>query len=109
MKHYTISELPQKELMPGIALKSAYLDNVMVTFVTLEQDVVLPVHSHPHEQITVVISGKMRFSVEDEEMIISAGHVVCIPSGAKHGAFVLEGPCVAYDCWSPVREDYIVG
>ena len=106
MKHYTISELPVKELMPGITLKSAHLDKVMVTFVTLQQDTILPEHSHPHEQITVMISGKLRFTVADEEVVLSAGHVVCIPSDTKHGALVLEGPCVVYDCWSPVREDY---
>ena len=108
MKFFEISGLPHREMLPGITLKSVHLDNLMVTFVTLAAGSVLPQHSHPHEQISVIISGSLRFSVEGEERIVSAGHAVCIPSNALHGAVVVEGPCVVYDSWSPVRSDYIL-
>lgn len=108
MKFFTIPDLPQKELMPGITLKSVHLDNLMVTFVTLAPGAVLPEHSHPHEQISVVISGALKFKVEGEERIVSAGHAVCIPSNALHGAVVVEGPSIVYDSWNPVRADYIL-
>lgn len=108
MKFFTISELPQKEIMKGISLKSVHLHNLMVTFVTLESGAVLPEHSHEHEQISVIISGVLRFSVEGEERIVSAGQAVCIPSNALHGAEVIEGPCIVYDSWNPVRTDYII-
>ncbi|MCX7677996.1 MAG: cupin domain-containing protein [Spirochaetes bacterium] len=108
MKFFKISNLPQKEILQGITLKSVHLQNLMVTFVTLAPGTVLPVHSHEHEQISVVISGMLRFFVEGEERIVGAGDVVCVPSHALHGAEVIEGPCIVYDSWSPVRKDYIV-
>jgi len=108
MKFFTISELPQKEVLQGITLKSVHLQNLMVTFVTLAPGAVLPEHSHEHEQISVIVSGMLRFTVEGEERIVSAGHVVRIPSNALHGAEVIEGPCIVYDSWSPVRNDYII-
>jgi len=108
MKFFTLSELPSKEVLKGITLKSVHLQNVMVTFVTLAPGAVLPEHAHAHEQISVVISGSLRFSVEGDERIVSAGHAICIPSNALHGAEVIEGPCVVYDSWSPVRSDYII-
>ncbi len=108
MKFYKIAELPHKEVLQGITLKSVHLQNLMVTFVTLEPGAVLPEHSHEHEQISVVISGTLRFSLEGEERIISAGHVVCVPANALHGAEVIEGPCIVYDSWNPVRADYII-
>lgn len=108
MKFFEIPKLPQKELLPGITLKSVHLENLMVTFVTLAQGAVLPEHSHPHEQISVVISGMLRFKVEGDERIVSAGHAICIPSNALHSAVVVEGPSVVYDSWSPVRADYIL-
>jgi quercetin dioxygenase-like cupin family protein len=108
VKFFEISGLPHREMLPGITLKSVHLDNLMVTFVTLAPGTVLPDHSHPHEQISVIISGSLKFSVEGDERIVSAGQVICVPSNALHGAVVVEGPCVVYDSWSPVRADYII-
>jgi unsaturated pyranuronate lyase len=108
MEHKIIKDLPNKELADGVVMRSAYLKNVMVTFVDLAQDSVVPLHSHPHEQISVIISGRMKFSVDGEEREVGPGEVVLVPSDAEHGVEVTEGPAVAYDCWSPVREDYIL-
>ncbi|HSV98177.1 MAG TPA: cupin domain-containing protein [Spirochaetota bacterium] len=103
-----IFKLPTKEIAPGVIMRSVHLDRVMVTFVDLGEGAVVPEHSHPHEQITVVISGKLRFRVGEEETVMGPGEVVTIPSGIRHAAVAEDGPCVAYDCWSPVREDYVL-
>jgi len=108
MKHLVIKELPNKELAPGVTMRSAYLTQVMVTFVDLADGSVVPEHSHPHEQISVIVSGQLLFSVEGEERLVRGGEVVLIASGARHGVKVVGGPAVAYDCWSPIREDYIL-
>jgi quercetin dioxygenase-like cupin family protein len=108
MKHKVIKNLPSKELAPGVVMRSAYLNNVMVTFVDLAAGSVVPLHSHPHEQISVMISGSLLFTVAGETRTARAGEVVLIPSGVEHGVEAREGPAVAYDCWSPVREDYIL-
>lgn len=108
MKHLVIQEQPCKELAPGVVMRSAYLDKVMVTFVDLEEGSVVPPHSHPHEQISVIISGRLLFTVEGKEKVVKGGEVVLVPSGAEHSVLTLDGPAVAYDCWSPIREDYIL-
>ncbi len=108
MEHKVIKELASKELADGVVMRSAYLKNVMVTFVDLAQESVVPVHSHPHEQISVVISGRMKFIVDGEEREVGPGEIVLVPSGVEHGVVVTKGPAVAYDCWSPVREDYVL-
>jgi quercetin dioxygenase-like cupin family protein len=89
-------------------MRSAFLKNVMVTFVDLAAGSVVPVHSHPHEQISVMISGSLLFKVAGEEKMARAGDVVLIPSGVEHGVIATQGPAVAYDCWSPIRQDYIL-
>ena len=108
MKHKVIKKLASKELAPGVVMRSAYLNNVMVTFVDLAAGSVVPVHSHPHEQISVMIAGSLVFTVAGEKRTARAGEVVLIPSGVEHGVVAAEGPAVAYDCWSPIREDYIL-
>ncbi len=108
MKHFVIKDLASKELAPGVRLRSAYLENVMVTFVDFEEGATVPMHSHPHEQISLVISGRLLMEIDGEEKQIKPGEVALVPSGAEHGAKAAFGPCVAYDCWSPIREDYVL-
>ncbi|RPI96097.1 MAG: cupin domain-containing protein [Spirochaetales bacterium] len=103
-----ISNLRSREIAPGVVMRSAHLEKVMVTFVDLGEGAVVPEHSHHHEQITVVISGKLRFRLGEEEALMGPGEAVTIPSGVRHAAVAEGGPCVAYDCWSPVREDYVL-
>lgn len=64
----------------------------------------LPMHSHHHEQITYVQSGKIRLTVGDQTQEISAGEGVMIPGGVTHGGTVLEETDVI-DVFNPVRED----
>ncbi|TAL31124.1 MAG: cupin domain-containing protein [Spirochaetes bacterium] len=108
MAHVRIDELPGKTIAPGIMLRSVHLERLMVTFVTLGEGAVLPLHAHPHEQITVVIAGALKFTLEGEDHTLRAGDAITIPPGAKHAAAALDGPCTVYDSWSPVRDDYIL-
>ncbi len=107
MKYNVISELPCREMAPGVTMRQVHLENVMVTFVELEEGAVVPPHSHEHEQISLVISGSLFFNVEGAERLVKCGEAVLIPSGAEHSVSAISGPAVAYDCFSPVRKDYI--
>ncbi len=104
--YFTIEELPGTEMLPGITRRAAWLDNVMLTFFTFEPESVVPGHQHSHEQITIVVRGAMEFSMGETTRVLRAGDGVCIPSGVFHGARVLSEPTVAYDAWSPPRDDY---
>lgn len=65
-----------------------------------------PRHSHPHEQISLVVSGRVRFWLQGEERVLRAGDAVHIPGGTEHGAELLE-PSLIYDLYHPVREDML--
>ncbi len=47
-------------------------------------------HAHPHEQIIVVLSGRIRMTVGDEVAEIGEGQAVHIPPNLPHAADVLE-------------------
>ena len=68
---------------------------------------VTAVHSHPHEQITIVEKGRVRFEVDGRERIATAGDVLHFPSRVRHGATMLEEEVVLIDIFSPVREDFL--
>ena len=65
----------------------------------------LPEHSHPHEQITKVISGTLELYSEGKTYVLRAGSVAVIPPNIIHsGKAVTE--CHIIDAFYPVREDY---
>ena len=73
--------------------------------VNIEKGAVLPVHSHVHEQITQVISGKLQMTIDGKTQILDSNSINIIPSNTEHGALALTD-CVVIDTFYPVREDY---
>jgi len=68
----------------------------------------VPTHSHPHEQIGMVYSGKARLKIGYEERIVQKGDFYCIPAGVPHSDTCLgDEPFVMLDIFYPVREDFI--
>jgi quercetin dioxygenase-like cupin family protein len=66
----------------------------------------LPIHSHPQEQITHVLSGRIRFTVDGQTREVGAGDSLYLASNAPHGAETVEA-AVVIDTFSPPREDYL--
>jgi quercetin dioxygenase-like cupin family protein len=71
--------------------------------------VVTAVHSHPHEQITLVERGRVRFCVDGAPVLAAAGDVLHFPSNVEHGATMLDEEVVLIDIFSPIREDFLPG
>lgn len=74
--------------------------------VSFQAGATVPEHTHPHEQIGYLSSGRLRFRIGDDEREIAAGDSWLIPSGVPHVVTALE-PSVAIDVFSPVREEYL--
>ncbi|MCP4542996.1 MAG: cupin domain-containing protein [Chloroflexi bacterium] len=106
MSFFTVNELPETEMLPGIVRRAVYLEHAMMTFFDFAPGSVVPLHDHPHEQITYVVQGAMEFTLGDKTQMLRAGDVVCCPSGVPHGAVVLDEPTVAIDAWHPLRKEY---
>ena len=71
----------------------------------------VPMHSHEHEQITQVVSGRMRFHFgadRSETVEIGPGAMVVIPSNVPHEALCI-GDVEEIDIWSPRRDDWLDG
>lgn len=63
-------------------------------------------HAHEHEQMSLIVSGRVRFRIGEENVEAGPGDVLHIPSGVEHEAEVLEAT-VFYDIFHPVREDFL--
>lgn len=62
-------------------------------------------HSHPHEQISYVMSGKMEYTVNDQPFVLTAGQSTVVAGGIVHSAKALENS-VIIEAFSPVREEF---
>lgn len=67
---------------------------------------VVPVHTHPHEQIGYVVSGRVLFEIDGEKKELKPGDSYLVSGAVPHGVEMLED-AVCIDIFSPVREEYL--
>lgn len=99
--------VPVEQLEEGIQRQMVVGANIMICRLTFAPFVVTPAHSHPHEQMTMVIKGKVNFTVGDQKRVVAAGDVLHFPSNSWHGATMLDEEVVLIDIFSPIREDFL--
>ena len=93
------------DIFPGIHSAMEHSDQVTFGCVSLEEGVIAPIHSHPHEQWTYILEGQMEFTLDGEKQLLLPGMGAYIPSNVLHGAFAVTA-CKVIDVFTPVREDY---
>ena len=83
-------------------------DAMTLARITLAQGAIVPEHSHPNEQIATVLSGRVRFRLGDEELVVDALASVLITGGVPHEVEALQDS-VVLDAFAPRREDWLRG
>jgi quercetin dioxygenase-like cupin family protein len=95
------------QMFPGVSRRTLNSgERVTLVEVTIAAGGVVPEHTHPHEQIGYLVSGRVRFLIGDEEKILNAGDSWLIPGGARHIVTGLDNS-VAIDVFSPPRTEYL--
>ncbi len=75
---------------------------MMISRVALTKGCDVQVHAHENEQITCVLTGRLRFTLgpERRECVVGPGEVLLLPANVPHGAYALEDT-VVLDLFSP--------
>lgn len=94
-------------IFPGVDIRTTAGTRLMLSVVHLEPDAVVPEHAHPHEQMGLLISGRLEFTIGGTTRILGPGDLWRIPGGVPHRVVAIGGPAVALDCFDPIREDYL--
>lgn len=96
-----------RQLLNGVHLQTlVHGEKTLMGQFKLAQGAKIPPHSHPHEQTGIMISGKMLFTIDGEELEIETGDSWCIGGGSEHSVVALEDSVVV-EVFSPIREDYL--
>ena len=97
--------MEQREIFPKCHVRFVHSDNMTLSYWNLEEGAELPAHSHPDEQVSNVIEGRMELTVGGETRLVSDGSVIVIASNTPHSVKALT-PCYVIDVFYPIREDY---
>ena len=100
------NQVPTDELIDGIKRQVVTGEKVMIGRIVFPMGAKVPAHTHESEQITHVLKGKLRFIVEGNEVIVSEGETLSIPSNLEHSAEALE-PTEEIYAFSPIRTDWL--
>ena len=105
------NEIPSGSPMEGVSRQLFYGKNIMLARIESEKGATLKKHSHHHEQMVYNVEGEMKFVIgndgEETEIVLKAGDVLLIPSNVPHGTVALTDKVLAFDIFSPIREDFL--
>lgn len=100
-----LDSLPARPLFPGVAGHYAHHGRFTIGHIDLDAGAVVPMHEHPHDQISYVIDGRLEFTSGGETRVMEPGACLIIPGGTLHGCRAITA-CRVIDTFTPIREDY---
>src|SRR5439155_14971997 len=103
----TPGECSRHTIFPGVHIRTCWGEKMMLSYVDLEPHAVVEEHSHPHEQVGMMLEGRAIFFIGDEQKTVGPGDMWRIPGGVRHRLVVLDQPAKAIDIFCPIREDYL--
>jgi quercetin dioxygenase-like cupin family protein len=105
--HRAWHDVPAQRIADGIDRQLIVGERLMMCRLTLQPRVDTPMHSHPHEQMTIVERGRARFTIAGDARVVSAGDVLHFPPNVVHGATMLDEEVVLIDIFTPIREEFL--
>jgi quercetin dioxygenase-like cupin family protein len=106
MPFINIDDVKPIKPVPGCQMRTPYGEHLMLSYLEMEPDAEIPLHSHPHEQGGILIEGTLDLTIGNETRRCQPGAMFIIPPNTPHKAVAVGTKCVVLDCFSPVREDY---
>jgi quercetin dioxygenase-like cupin family protein len=106
LTHTRWEDIGLENLNPLLRRQFVVGGEVMIARVLLKKGCVVPMHSHPNEQLTYILEGALKFCIDGKEIVVRGGEVLCIPPHMPHEALALDDT-VDLDIFNPPREDWI--
>ena len=103
----TDEECSRRTIFPGVSIAACAAEKMTLSLATLAPGAVAAQHSHPHEQVGIVIEGRAAFFIGGEEKTLGPGDRFCIPGGVTHKVVALDKPVKILDVFYPIREEYV--
>lgn len=105
MERYNWEAVPKQQMGPLITRQVIHTPALTLVRGTFTRDAVVALHQHVHEQVTSVLSGRLRLEIDGHATVLTAGELARIPSNLPHLAEALEDTIVL-DVFTPARTDW---
>jgi len=93
-------------LADGVVGRPLFGAGSMLNMIEFEPGSVVPLHSHPHEQLGLVLRGMQALVVEGVAHELGPMEGYVLPGGVEHSAYCGPDGALVLDVFQPVREDY---
>ncbi|NRS90102.1 quercetin dioxygenase-like cupin family protein [Flavobacterium sp. 7E] len=110
VQHFNFDKMKSETIGDGIQRKWFHGEKGQMTLFNLEKGAHIAWHKHPNEQITYIMSGKVKIKTiidgKEQFVEVGAGEVIVFPENVPHEFWALE-QTVDLDVHVPVREDWL--
>ncbi|MBI4999909.1 MAG: cupin domain-containing protein [Euryarchaeota archaeon] len=108
MGFFSVKGANVREILPGARQRvlCGREGKIMMTWYEFDSGTELPVHSHLHEQVGIIVSGEAMFTVGTEQRLVKDGDGWQIPPNVPHGVRFRRDTAVI-ETFHPPREDFL--
>jgi quercetin dioxygenase-like cupin family protein len=78
-------DIAAEEPYPGVRRRTVQAAQATVADYALEPGASFPLHSHPQEQVTLVLEGEVELTADGRSERLGAGAWSIVPGGVTHG------------------------
>jgi quercetin dioxygenase-like cupin family protein len=94
------------DLAAGVSGRPLFGEGAMLNLIEFEPGATVPLHSHEHEQLGIVLRGMQALVVNGEAHELGPLEGYVLPGGVEHSAYCGPEGALVLDVFRPVREDY---
>ena len=103
---YRWADIEPEQMSPLLTRQFVTGEKAMLARIVLKKGCVVPEHSHANEQISLILSGALEFTVNGVPQVVRAGEILVTPPNTPHSARALEDT-ENLDLFAPPRQDWI--
>jgi quercetin dioxygenase-like cupin family protein len=100
------SDIPAFSPAPGIRVQPVIGESLMTCWIDMDPAAVVAEHSHPNEQLGVVVAGSIEITVGGETRTLEVGDAYAVAPDRLHRGVAGPDGVVLVETFVPVREDY---
>jgi quercetin dioxygenase-like cupin family protein len=97
--------LPTREVVPGFHGRFIHTDHLTIVLWDIDEGAIMPEHSHPHEQVMMLLEGTLELNIAGDTRELDTGAVITIQPHMSHSGRAVTR-CRAMDVFYPARDDY---
>jgi quercetin dioxygenase-like cupin family protein len=92
---------------PGIHIQPVVGGSLMTCWIAMDPGAVVARHSHPNEQLGVLVEGTMTLTAGEETRSLQVGDAYVVPPDVPHEGVAGPEGATLVETFVPAREDYV--